>query len=79
MHAYQLSTSEMDSMFINGEDVVCKIALHKDQMEVKAGDAIIISLSTGAKYKGVVVTVDPLWLGKAGFGEMTIRRAPPLQ
>jgi hypothetical protein len=79
MHYYKLSNAAMDDSFIKGETVVCKIALHQDQTEVKAGDAIIVSLSTGAKYKGVVVQVDSLWLKQAAFGEMSVRRALPLQ
>ena len=79
MHYYKLINTEMDDSFIKGEPVICKIALHKDQETVQEGDPIIISLSTGAKYKGKIIQVDSTWLKQGAFGEMTVRRVLPLQ
>ena len=79
MHYYKLTNAEMDDSFIKGELLICKIALHKDQESLQEGDPIIISLSTGAKYKGKIIKVDSLWLEQAAFGEMTVQRVLPLQ
>jgi hypothetical protein len=78
MHYYKLDDAIMDKAFLRGDEVVCRIAFQKHQDSPKAGDLVIVDLSTGGKYKGKIVSIVPIWIKDVAFGEMTIQRLPSL-
>lgn len=62
MNSYQLDDKCMDEAFLKGEVVVCGAVIKAgdyNAQKIKPGDAIVVLLSTRAKYSGKVVNFIP--------------------
>jgi hypothetical protein len=78
MNLYQLENAETDNAFLAGKKVCCKVYLHKNEIEreaLKAGDPIVIALSSGKKYKGKIIRVDYALMQPHAIGEMIVEKA----
>ena len=73
MHYYKLENPDADEDFINKKSVWCKATLPHG-LKIKPGDLIVVALSGGAKYKGRIVSFNPVTIGNYDIGEMEIRR-----
>jgi hypothetical protein len=72
MHWYQLDR-DASELFLKGEAVECKLAM-KSIWDLKSGDAIIVRLVNGKKFKGVVKKISLFAFKQAFVGEMTVKR-----
>ena len=57
MNYCQSESKLMDTVFLNGEKIVCEVAItvtEYDQQILKTGDKIVFRLTTGAKYQGQI-------------------------
>ena len=74
MHSYQLENSKQDKDFLSGIEVVCR-AILKDSTDVpQAGQAIIVQLSNGRKYKGKIREFRSFPVEKYLAGDLVIVR-----
>lgn len=57
MNVYTLDDKTMDAAFLRGETVVCRAVLSAEEQAqniLRAGDPLLVLLSTGSKYKGIL-------------------------
>lgn len=60
MNAYTLDDKTMDSAFLKGETVTCRAVLsaaEQSEKILREGDPLLVFLSTGSKYKGILQRV----------------------
>ena len=77
MNHYKLDNKQMDAAFLSGTEIICKVAMNEDEVrseKIKVGDALIVILSTGSKYKGRVVSFTAVPIEKYVVGEMVVVR-----
>lgn len=79
MKACQLDDKAMDEDFLNGKPVKCRAVLPAnpvpDDEMPKAGDAILVLLSTGKKYKGWINGFEAFSIDHYTLGELEITRS----
>jgi hypothetical protein len=74
MNVYQLDKPS-DKDFVSGKPVTCRVTLKEGEEDVlKEGSTLVIMLSNGAKYKGVIVKKELAPLGTYYIGEITVER-----
>jgi hypothetical protein len=63
MNSYTLDDKTMDSVFLQGETVTCRAVLslrQQQQNPLQEGAPLLVILSTGSKYKGILKRITPL-------------------
>ena len=75
MNFYVLDNKEMDAAFLSYQDVRCKAAVALSMLDaLQPGHALVVQLSNGAKYKGVIIAFDYQLYGAIAEGDLLIRR-----
>jgi hypothetical protein len=72
---YQLDDKHQDAAFLKGEPVLGRAVLSpKEEKEdlLREGEAILILLSTGAKYKGRIIQFTRVMINGYAVGELEI-------
>jgi len=73
MYSYQLENKSADKLFLEGHPIPCRAVL-KPNEEISPGEVIVVMLSTGAKYKGIVKSFEPAVVGGHQMGDLEIQR-----
>jgi len=75
MEAYKFEDKKDDANFLAGRPVICKAFFNAKEDQIpKAGDAILILLSSGKKYKGLVKELKMFTIKDVHAGELIIVR-----
>jgi hypothetical protein len=76
MLSYALENKEQDRSFLSGVEVLCRAVFRVHEGDsLKKGDYLIVMLSTGKKYKGLVIDYPSVRIEDIIVGELIIRRA----
>lgn len=79
MNAYKLDDKEMDKCFLKGDPVICKAVITLSDHAsgaLKAGEKIVVLLSTGKKYMGEIQNFNFINSNKYLEGRLEIVRYP---
>jgi hypothetical protein len=73
MNSYKLDDKDMDNDFLSGKTVVCKAAIPDSQLStLNEGEPIVVVLSNGKKYRGIVGKFDHTIKNKIASGNLEI-------
>jgi hypothetical protein len=76
MLSYNLENKDQDRGFLSGMEVPCRAVFRAGEGEtLKKGDSLLVVLSSGKKYKGLVIDYHSLRIEGIVVGELIIRRA----
>jgi hypothetical protein len=74
MHQYRLDDKSMDQEFLAGKPVKGRALLPAHARGITPGDAVLVILSSGKKYKGKVTNYNFFVLDDNKIGEIEITR-----
>ena len=76
MRSYKFEDKKDDADFLAGRPVICKAFFKANGAEppLKSGDAILVVLSSGKKYKGLIKDVQLFNVSDISAGELIIVR-----
>jgi hypothetical protein len=77
IRTYQLEDREQDKDFLSGKDIACRAVLRSGDVSegISPGDSLIIILSSGKKYKGIIREFRSFSVEQYQAGELVIRKA----
>ena len=75
MHQYQLENMSADNEFLAGKEVRCRAVVPKSGLIPNEGDAVLVILSSGKKYKGKVIKFEYFLLDGYAAGDLVMVRA----
>jgi hypothetical protein len=73
MNVYTLENKQTDASFLKGEMIACRVTLAPEH-KITEGEDIVIRLSEGKKYKGVVKRCTWIPVGQYRVGEIHVQR-----
>jgi hypothetical protein len=77
MNVYKLDDKIMDAVFLKGDVVACRAVLTPAELRegrIREGEPILVLLSNGAKYKGLITAFNYVLIDEHAVGELEIQR-----
>ena len=75
MHSYKFEDKKDDADFLAGRPVLCKAFFKEVEPTLASGDAILVVLSSGKKYKGLIKAIQSFNISDISAAELIIVRA----
>jgi len=76
MNLYKLDSKKLDEAFLRGEVVTCiAVVTLTDRKSIEQSYRIVIQLTNGKKYLGLITGVDLVQKGKLFVGHFSVRKS----